>query len=114
SLASGVSHARCPGLGESTRRHAHGGRVAGCRDLCLGVRDHSRGVEVTVEVPHHQFIRKLTGRRLDRAIIAVLAVALTYVVVDKFWISKRLSTNEPVAAAARRGRACGHTAIQSK
>jgi TolB-like protein/tetratricopeptide (TPR) repeat protein len=58
------------------------------------------GLKPTVEVPHGQSIRRLTGRRLDMAIIAVLAVALAYFVVDKFWISKRLSTNEPVAAAA--------------
>ena len=58
------------------------------------------GLKPTVEVPQGQSIRRLTGRRLDMAIIAVLAVALAYFVVDKFWISKRLSTNEPVAAAA--------------
>src|SRR6202047_645570 len=46
------------------------------------------GLKPTVEVPHGQSIRKLTGRRLDRAIIAMLAVALAYFVVDKFWISK--------------------------
>jgi len=45
------------------------------------------GLKPTVEVPHGQSIRKLTGRRLDRAIIAVLAVALAYFVVDRFWIS---------------------------
>ena len=33
------------------------------------------GLKPTVEVPHHESIRKLTGRRLDRAIIAVLAAA---------------------------------------
>src|SRR5262252_3903712 len=48
------------------------------------------GLKPTVEVPHHKSIRKLTGRKLDRAIIAVLAVALAYFVVDKFWISKHL------------------------
>src|SRR2546430_5258239 len=41
------------------------------------------GLKPTVEVPHGQSIRKLTGRRLDRAIIAVLVVALAYFVVDK-------------------------------
>ena len=46
------------------------------------------GLKPTVEVPHHKSIRNITGRRLDRAIIAVLAVALTYFVVDKFWISR--------------------------
>ena len=58
------------------------------------------GLKPTVEVPHHKSIRKLTGRRLDRAIIAVLAVALTYFVLDKFWISKHVAAPQPVASAA--------------
>jgi len=37
--------------------------------------------------PQHS-IRHHTGKRLDRAIIAVLAIALSYFVVDKFWLSK--------------------------
>jgi serine/threonine-protein kinase len=53
------------------------------------------GLKPTAEVPHGQSIRKLTGRRLDRAIIAVLAVALAYFVVDKFWIAKHLSASQP-------------------
>jgi TolB-like protein len=69
------------------------------------------GLKPTVEVPHGQSIRKLTGRRLDRAIIAVLAVALAYFVVDKFWISKHLSASQPISgvesqaqsAASRKG-----------
>jgi TolB-like protein/tetratricopeptide (TPR) repeat protein len=58
------------------------------------------GLKPTVEVPHGQSIRKLTGRRLDRAIIAVLAVALTYFVVDKFWISKRPGGTQTQSAAS--------------
>jgi serine/threonine-protein kinase len=68
------------------------------------------GLKPTVEVSHSQSIRKLTGRRLDRAIIAVLAVALAYFIADKFWISKRSTlpreaqastqTTVPRAAAA--------------
>jgi TolB-like protein/Tfp pilus assembly protein PilF len=57
------------------------------------------GLKPTIEVPHGQSIRKLTGRRLDIAIIAVLAVTLTYFVVDKFWISKHLATSQPQAPA---------------
>src|ERR1700756_1417728 len=59
------------------------------------------GLKPTVEVPHGQSIRKLTGRRLDRAIIAVLAVALAYFVVDKFWISKHLAAPQPPSSAAQ-------------
>jgi adenylate cyclase len=58
------------------------------------------GLKPTVEVPHGQSIRKLTGRRLDRAIIAVLAVALAYFVVDKFWISKRVAQEKPLATTS--------------
>jgi len=45
------------------------------------------GLKPTVEVPHGQSIRRQTGRRLDRAIIAVLALAVIYFVLDKFWLS---------------------------
>jgi serine/threonine-protein kinase len=55
------------------------------------------GLKPTIEVPHGQSIRSLTGRRLDRAIIAVLGVALAYFVVDKFWIAKHHAA--PIAAA---------------
>jgi len=59
------------------------------------------GLRPTVEVPHGQSIRKLTGRRLDRAIIAVLAAALAYFVADKFWISKNAPrSSQPVTSAA--------------
>ena len=58
------------------------------------------GLKPTVEIPHEQSIRKLTGRRLDRAIIAVLAVALAYFVIDKFWISKRFPTTQPATPSA--------------
>ena len=53
------------------------------------------GLKPTDEVPAKQSIRAHTGKRLDRATIVVLAVALTYFVVDKFWLSKR---SAPVAA----------------
>jgi TolB-like protein len=59
------------------------------------------GLKPTVEVLHHQSIRKVTGRRLDRAIIAVLAVALAYFVVDKFWISKHFPATQPATPAAQ-------------
>jgi TolB-like protein len=66
------------------------------------------GLKPTVEVPHAHSIRKLTGRRLDRAIIAVLAVALAYFVLDKLWISKRpASAHEPAVAAQDAAPAAG-------
>jgi len=66
------------------------------------------GLKPTVEVPHGQSIRKLTGRRLDMAIIAVLAVALAYFVVDKFWISKHLAASR--SATTTHETASGSTA----
>ena len=57
------------------------------------------GLKPTIEVPHGQSTRKLTGRRLEMAIIAVLAVALTYFVVDKFWISKHVAASQPATAS---------------
>ena len=59
------------------------------------------GLKPTVDVPYSDSIRKLTGRRLDRAIIAVLAVALAYFVGDKFWISKHFRAPQPVTSAAK-------------
>jgi len=59
------------------------------------------GLKPTVEVSHHESIRKLTGRRLDRAIIAVLVVALAYFVVDKFWISKHVARPQQVTSFAQ-------------
>jgi TolB-like protein/Tfp pilus assembly protein PilF len=58
------------------------------------------GLKPTVDVPHIDSIRKVTGRRLDRAIIAVLAVALVYFVVDKFWISRHVERSAPATPAA--------------
>jgi adenylate cyclase len=59
------------------------------------------GLKPTVEVPHGQSIRRLTGRRLDRAIIAVLVIALAYFVVDKFWLTKRTASSISPAVTNR-------------
>ena len=59
------------------------------------------GLKPTVEVPHGQSIRRITGRRLDRAIIAVLAVALAYFVVDKVWLNKPAVCSVSTAVSAR-------------
>jgi len=58
------------------------------------------GLKPTVEVPHGQSIRKQTGRRLDRAIIAVLALALIYFVLDKFWLSTTSAHGKRETSAA--------------
>jgi adenylate cyclase len=58
------------------------------------------GIKPSAEVDPRQSIARQTGRKLDRAIIAVLAVALSYFVADKFWISKRVAVVNPAAAVA--------------
>src|SRR6202171_1598606 len=58
------------------------------------------GLKPTVEVPHGQSIRRQTGRRLDRAIIAVLALAVIYFVLDKFWLSTLYGHGQHGAGAA--------------
>ncbi len=58
------------------------------------------GLKPTVEVPHGQSIRRQTGRRLDRAIIAVLALAVIYFVLDKFWLSSMAGHSQRGAGAA--------------
>jgi adenylate cyclase len=58
------------------------------------------GIKASVAVDPSRSIARQTGRKLDRAIIAVLAVALAYFVVDKFWISKKATHNESTEAAS--------------
>ncbi len=59
------------------------------------------GLRPTGEVPQGQSMSKVTGRRLDLAIVAVLAVALAYFALDKFWISKRFEGSQAVTFAAQ-------------
>src|SRR6202521_1490503 len=68
------------------------------------------GLKPTVEVPHGQSIRRQTGRRLDRAIIAVLALALIYFVLDKFWLSSLAGHGQHGVGAAATTIAAGPTA----
>jgi TolB-like protein/Flp pilus assembly protein TadD len=59
-----------------------------------------KGIKPSTEVDPQQSIARQTGRRLDYAIISVLAVALVYFVADKFWISKRVATTPAATVAA--------------
>jgi len=72
------------------------------------------GLKPTVEVAHGQSITKHTGRRLDRAIIVVLAVALAYFVTDKFWLSRQVTAPEHASAATRGTAAALNTAGADK
>src|SRR5580698_10494053 len=58
------------------------------------------GIKPSTDVDPQQSIARQTGRKLDRAIIAVLAVALAYFMADKFWISKRVATIPAATLAA--------------
>src|SRR5580692_3570320 len=58
------------------------------------------GIKPSTEVDPQQSIARQTGRKLDYAIISVLAVALAYFVADKFWISKRVATTPAATVAA--------------
>src|SRR3984893_13135161 len=68
------------------------------------------GLKPTVEVPHGQSIRRQTGRRLDRAIIAVLALAVIYFVADKFWLSTTSGHGKRETSAAATAIAAAPTA----
>jgi TolB-like protein len=73
-----------------------------------------QGLKLTVEVPHGQSIRTLTGRRLDQAIIAVLAIALAYFVTDKFWFSRPVAAPEHASDATPPGAAATSATIAEK
>src|ERR1700738_5046007 len=58
------------------------------------------GLKPTAEVEPHRSIRNLTGQRLNRAIVVVMAMALVYFAADKFWLSKRATTEQAATPAA--------------
>jgi TolB-like protein/Tfp pilus assembly protein PilF len=58
------------------------------------------GLKPTADVDPRRSIRTQTGQRLNRAIVAVLVVALAYFVVDKFWLSKHVTAEQPAAPVA--------------
>jgi adenylate cyclase len=58
------------------------------------------GIKPSTAVDPQQSIARQTGRKLDFAIIGVLAVALIYFVADKFWISKRVAVVTPTTMVA--------------
>src|SRR5437868_10227670 len=58
------------------------------------------GLKRDAEVPPEQSIGPQTARRMDRMIIAVLALAVVYFAVDKFVLSPRAQVQAATAAAA--------------
>jgi adenylate cyclase len=55
------------------------------------------GLKLTAEVDPQRSIRQQTGQRLNRAIFVVLVLAVAYLLTDKFWLSKHVTTEQPVA-----------------
>src|SRR6266851_2119417 len=58
------------------------------------------GLKPTVEVDPHRSIRKLTGQRLDRAIMVLLVLGVAYLLVDKLWLAKHVAAVESAARVA--------------
>ena len=58
------------------------------------------GLKPTVEVDPHRSIRKMTGQRLDRAIMVLLVLGVAYLLVDKLWLSKHVAPVESTASVA--------------
>jgi TolB-like protein len=58
------------------------------------------GVRPTAEVDPDRSIRQQTGQRLNRAIVVVLVLAVAYLLTDKFWLSKRVTTEQAATPAA--------------
>src|SRR5216684_6848637 len=58
------------------------------------------GLKPTVEVDPHRSIRKLTGQRLDRAIMVLLVLGVAYLLVDKLWLSKHVTAVEHEVATS--------------
>jgi adenylate cyclase len=72
------------------------------------------GLKPTVDVEPSQSIRKQTGQRLNRAITVTLCVALAYFVLDKFWLSKRVTTERAAATVATIASSAPAAAVSDK
>ena len=57
------------------------------------------GLRPTAEVDPHRSIRQRTGQRLNRAIVVVLVLAVSYLLTDKFWLSKRVTSEQTTVVA---------------
>jgi adenylate cyclase len=72
------------------------------------------GLKPTADVDPHRSIRKLTARRLDRAIMVVLLLAIAYLLVDKFWLSGHTTKVEHEAATSSPVTAPAATVVSEK
>jgi len=58
------------------------------------------GLRPTAEVEPHRSIRAQTAQRLNRAIVVVLVLAVAYLLMDKFWLSKHVTAVEHEVATS--------------
>jgi TolB-like protein/Tfp pilus assembly protein PilF len=58
------------------------------------------GLKPSADVEPRRSITTQTGQRLNRAIIAILTLALAYFVADKFWLSKRVAGESAATQAS--------------
>ena len=58
------------------------------------------GLKLAAEVDPQRSIRQQTGQRLNRAIFVVLVLAVAYLLTDKLWLSKHITTAQPVTIVA--------------
>lgn len=75
------------------------------------------GIKKEEDVDRSQSVTRKTGRRLDRAIIIVLALALAYFVTDKFFLGKddpAIEANAPLATAEQQTPASAVPSIEER
>jgi adenylate cyclase len=60
------------------------------------------GIKPAAEVEPRESIRSQTGQRLNRAIIAVMGLALAYFIADKFWLPKEVTGPSSATSAVSR------------
>ena len=74
------------------------------------------GIKRTREVPHGQSITHLTGQKLNYIVTALLVVAVAFIAVDNYVLSKRVSLEEarPASAEAPQAAAASPAPAQSR
>jgi adenylate cyclase len=59
------------------------------------------GLKPASEEPQHRSLRLKAGQRLNRAIVVVMALALSYLLFDKFWLSRHFAPERLITATPR-------------
>lgn len=69
------------------------------------------GLKREKEVARDRSVTHVTGRKMDFAIIALLAIAVVYFVADKFWLQSRSSTSEQTTVQEEAGEVAPSIAV---